>query len=95
MNPATQHQLFLRALDLLGGSRSAARAIGVSERTIDRLKSGTSPLHAGLLRDISAALVTHAAACRQLERDLSPAFAANLTPAQQVRPIRPANPGAQ
>lgn len=95
MNPATQHQHFLRALDLLGGSRSAARALGISERTIDRLKSGTSPLHAGLLRDLSAALTAHAAACRQLERDLSPAFAANLTAPQLARPIRPATPGAR
>lgn len=84
MNITPEQQLsdFRDAVQLLGGERSAARAIGIGERTIYRLLSGESPLHSGFLRDIATALIAHADRCRALERRLSPAFAANLTARQ-------------
>lgn len=75
-----------QAVDLLGGSRSAAPAIGLGERHLRRLLAGGSPIHTGILADTAKALVAHADACRQLERALSPAFAANLTPDQPAQP---------
>jgi len=76
---------FKAAVDLLGGSRSAAREIGVNERTITRLLAGTSALHAGFLEDTARALIRHADRCRDLERMISPAFASNLTADQAER----------
>lgn len=81
-DPETQRALFGEAVALLGGQRRAARAIGVAERTIHAVVAGERTLHDGFLRDIAAALIAHAEACRQLERRLSPAFAANLTERQ-------------
>jgi len=75
----TQLARFKAAVELLGGSRSAARAIGVNERTITRLLAGTSALHAGFLEDTAKALIVHADQCRAIERLISPAFAQNLT----------------
>lgn len=72
MNPDTETTLdrFSRAVDMLGGQRAAARYLGTNERQIRFLLAGERTLHAGFLRDIAAALVTHAAACRVLESDL-------------------------
>lgn len=86
MDPETQHQNFVAAVNLLGGGRSAAREIGVSDRTMERLVAGQSRLHEGFLRDMADALIRHADACRTLERQLSPAFVANLTEEQLARP---------
>lgn len=78
---------FRDAVELLGGPRSASRAIGVNERTIARLLAGTSTLHAGFLEDTARALLDHAEQCRRLERAISPAFAENLTDDQlRTRP---------
>lgn len=82
--PANQLSHFREAVQLLGGERSASRAIGVSERTMRRILFGEARLHAGFLRDIAAALLTHAQACRKLEMRLSPMFQANLTAEQQT-----------
>lgn len=84
--PATQLARFQRAVDLLGGTRSAARVLDISERHMTRLLTGKSELHTGMLADMAKALINHAEACRQLERQLSPAFAANLVEGQPVRP---------
>jgi len=81
-DPATQLEHFRRAVELLGGSRSAARALNVSERTISRLLSGSMTLHDGFLADMAAALIALADEARALERRLSPAFAANLIEGQ-------------
>src|SRR5580765_5082099 len=78
-DPDFQHACFLEAVDLLGGSRSAARAIDLSERSMTRLIARRNPLHDGFLRDIAAALIEHARRCRALEKRLSPMFADNLT----------------
>jgi len=80
----TQLERFRIAVQLLGGTRETARQLDVAERTITRLLAGESALHAGFLRDMSKALLNHAEACRTLERQISPAFADNLTPAQMI-----------
>jgi hypothetical protein len=53
------------------------------------LLSGERELHDGFLRDTAKALIEHAELCRQLERKLSPAFAANLTERQAERLGKP------
>ena len=87
--PTDQHSQRARlqqAVDLLGGPRSAAPAIGMGARHLTRLLAGGSPIHTGILADTARALVAHADACRQLERAISPAFAANLAPDQPAAP---------
>jgi hypothetical protein len=79
----TQRELFACAAELLGGQRATARALDVTDRTVRALLAGERPLHAGFLRDVAAALIAHADACRKLERRLSPAFLDNLTAAQR------------
>lgn len=86
-DPKTQLEDFALAVELLGGQRATARALGIHERSVRALIAGPDQpfgraLHDGFLRDAAAALLAHAEACRALERRLSPAFAANLTPAQ-------------
>lgn len=75
---------FRDAVQLLGGVRSAARELDVSDRTIYALIYGKRDLHDGFLRDMAAALIRHADACRALERLISPAFVGNLTKEQQA-----------
>lgn len=77
-DPSTQHDLFKLGVQLLGGSRNAARLLDASERTLSRLLAGEAPLHDGWLRDISRALLQHSDACRALEKRLNPMFAANV-----------------
>lgn len=86
MTTSPEHQLshFRDAVQLLGGERSAGRAIGVSDRTMRRILAGEARLHDGFLRDIAGALITHAECCRALEKRLSPMFYANLTAEQQA-----------
>ena len=91
MDPITQLDLFNQAVAALGGTRSAARTIALSERHMIRLTQGTAALHGGILHELAMALLAHAEHCRALERQLSPMFAANLTmgqapPAQSVHP---------
>jgi hypothetical protein len=87
IDPATQHQRFLAAIDLLGGQRATARAIGINDRTLRALIAGEKNLHQGYLQDIATALQHHADACREAERQLSPLFTANLTQHQQDTPL--------
>lgn len=81
-DPRAQLETYRDAVNALGGIRASARYLAMSERQAGRLYSGASPLHDGILRDISAALLTHADRCRMLERRLSPAFTGNLTAGQ-------------
>lgn len=83
-DPETQHARWRRAVELLGGTRSAARAIGLSERSVHRLLHRESMLHDGHLRDTAAALHARSRECLQLEKLITPAFSSNLT-AQQPR----------
>ena len=83
MDQQTQLENFRLAVDLLGGQRSTARAIGVAERTMRALVAGDRKLHAGFLADVARALVDHAEQCRKVERQLCPAFAHNLTAEQR------------
>lgn len=90
MDEHEQLQHFRAAVDLLGGQRATARALGIAERTVRALVAGPQDpngrkLHAGFLRDTAQALVLHALACRELERQLTPAFSGNLTPRQLAR----------
>jgi hypothetical protein len=88
-DPETQRALWREATELLGGQRPAARILKMGERTMRALCSGERELHDGFLRDMAAALIAHADACRTAERRLSPAFAANLTDAQAARQGKP------
>jgi len=88
----SQHQLdlFREAVAALGGQAATARYLGTSDRQIRFLcadidADNRRALHVGFLRDIARALVDHADLCRRLERQLSPAFASNLTAEQQGR----------
>lgn len=81
-DPKTQHELFVAGVTLLGGPRTAARALETSDRTIHRLISGDAELHDGFLRDMANAMHLHALACRELEKRLNPLFSANLVPGQ-------------
>ncbi|MED5545660.1 hypothetical protein [Novosphingobium decolorationis] len=83
-DPSTQLDFWNQAVQLLGGQRPTARLLECSERTIRALCSGERQIHDGWLKDISAALLQHASACRAMERKLSPDFSGNLT-AQQAR----------
>lgn len=74
----TQHQRWLRAVQLLGGPRSAARAVGTAPKTIYRLIHREFPLHDGFLRDTAEALQRHARECAELEKWITPAFSRNL-----------------
>lgn len=84
VDPDSQLARFQQAVQLLGGVRTAARALDVSDRTIYALIYGKRALHDGFLRDMAAALIRHADECRTLERQISPAFVGNLTAAQQA-----------
>lgn len=85
----TQLQLFNQACDLLGGNRATAQLLGINERNVRYLRAGDRKLHDGYLRDVSAALIKHAQQCRELERQLSPAFSNNLTQRQAERAGKP------
>ncbi len=82
ISPEIQLDLFRQAADLLGGLRTSARAMNVSERTMGRLLSGQALLHEGFLRDMAAALADYADQCRALERRLTPELSANRLPDQ-------------
>lgn len=81
-----QRDLFREAVDLLGGPRSAARVLDVNDRTMFRFLKGDLRINTHTLEKISTALLAHADRCRALERQLSPAFTANLTEAQARPP---------
>lgn len=88
-DPAKQLELFSQAVEALGGQRATARYLKVSERQVRFILAGDRALHDGFLRDMAQALLEHAEHCRALERQLSPAFAANLTPEQLERQGKP------
>lgn len=83
--PETMLQKVERAIALLGGREATARILGMSDRSLRFLLSGRRNLHTGILEDLARALIAKAEACRQLEREISPAFAANVTD-EVVRP---------
>ena len=89
IDPETQLARFTQAIQLLGGRRAAAQILDVNERTIRKLIAGDIPLHDGWLRDIATALLVHADHCRDLEREISPAFAGNLTEQQAAQQGKP------
>lgn len=76
---------FKAAVELLGGTRSAAKALGINERTIVRLIAGQATLHIGFLEDTAKALLAHADRCKKLERLICPDFSGNLTPDQREK----------
>lgn len=81
MDQDLQREYFARAAQLLGGNEATARVLNISSRSLRSFISGERRLHSGILQDIATALLAHAEACRTLERNLSPAFSSNLTPA--------------
>lgn len=86
-----QRVLLERAVDLLGGKKDTAAALGINERNVGRLLSGALRIHAGTLEKLSKALIAHADACRALERQINPAFARNRTAAQDRPPVHDGN----
>jgi hypothetical protein len=87
MDETQQLALFSQAVDLIGGISATARALDINERNVRRILRGDNRLHTGLLGDMAKALLTHANQCRQLERQLSPLYSANLTEAQAKPPL--------
>lgn len=86
-----QRELVAQAVRLLGGVATTAKLLGYTDRTIGRFLSGAVRIHDHNLERLSAALLAHATACRELERRLSPAFAANRTDAQAAPPRHDGN----
>lgn len=78
MDQELQREYFARAAQLLGGNEATARILDISSRSLRSFISGERRLHSGILKDIAAALIAHADACRTLERRISPAFSGNL-----------------
>lgn len=87
MDQKTQLELFSHAVTLLGGNTATARELGMNERSVRFILDGTRRPHAGILEDMAKALIRRADECREVERKLSPAFAANLTEAQEKPPL--------
>ena len=76
--PHTKLDLFRVASELLGGREATAKALGMTDRSFRYLLAGDREIHTGLLEDISNALIDHANRCRNIERQLNPAFAENV-----------------
>lgn len=89
IDPQTQLDLYRQAVDALGGVHAHARRLGFTPRHGGRLYSGERALHDGILEDTANTLLDHAEHCRALERKLSPAFKANLTPEQAGKQGKP------
>lgn len=88
-DPPEQLQLFRQAVAALGGQNATARYLKVTDRHVRFLLAGEREIHDGILRDLGRALLEHAELCKRLERQLSPAFATNLTAAQLARQGKP------
>jgi hypothetical protein len=71
---------FIIAVDLLGGQRSVACILDVSDRTVRDLVAGRKHIHDGFMRDITTALYDRERTCRELARQTDPLFAANRVP---------------
>jgi hypothetical protein len=87
MDIETQREIFARAVDALGGYRSAARALEVNEKSVIRWIKGERRLHDGVLEKMCGVLIAHADLCKGLERQLHPGFASNRTPGQERPPL--------
>lgn len=75
----TRREYFSMACELLGGQRSVARILKVSDRTVRYLCSGHQEIKIGFMRDITTALDRRSRACVALARVTDPLFVANLT----------------
>lgn len=75
-----RRQDFTLAVQLLGGQRATAVQLDIAERTMRALVSGEKQIHDGYMRDITALLTNHAAACRELAKRTDPLFTANHVP---------------
>lgn len=80
-HPVIQLERYRAAVEALGGVEASSRALGYSSRHAARLYSGASPLHEGILTNITDALEAHAATCKDLARQLVP-YTHNLTAGQ-------------
>lgn len=79
-----RREFFNMACELLGGQRTTARILKVTDRTVRSLCAGDSAIKLGFMRDITAALRTRGEACRALAAKTDPLFNANLT-ADEIR----------
>lgn len=84
-HPKHQLEAFRLAIAALGGQKAAGQRLGLGDRHLRNLLAGDALIHPAHLAALGRALIEHADECRKLERQLSPAFAANLTAAQLAR----------
>lgn len=87
-DPDEQLALWRRAVEALGGQHAMAQRLDMHPRSINRLYAGKIALHEGTLAATSRELTEHAALCRELDRQLSPAFTGNLTERQRKGDMR-------
>ena len=85
MNPAEQLEIFKAGVAHLGSVEAAARWMEINVRSLRYVLNGRRALHDGHCRALASALVAHTAVSRELERRISPAFSANLTPEQATK----------
>lgn len=85
IDPETQRSLFAQAVQALGGTTTAAAAIGVGTRTLERINAGTHQAHDGIMADLAKALLERAELCRALEKQINPMFAANRVDGQRAQ----------
>lgn len=80
-----QLELFKRGVAHLGSVEKAARWMKIKPASLRYVLNARRTLHDGHCRALASALVAHAAVSRELERRISPAFSANLTPEQATK----------
>lgn len=85
IDPQSQLEIFKAGVAHLGSVEKAARWMNINVHTVRYVLNGRRTLHDGHCRALAAALVAHAAVSREIERRISPAFTANLTPEQATR----------
>lgn len=67
-----QYAHFCEGVRLLGGSREAARELGINERTINRFLANSLTLKEGLLRDMASSLRRRSEECQDIARQILP-----------------------
>ena len=80
-----QLETFKAGVAHLGSVEKAARWMQINPASLRYVLNGRRALHDGHCRALASALVAHTAVSRELERRISPAFRANLTPEQATQ----------
>ena len=85
IDPQSQLETFKAGVAHLGSVEAAARWMEINVRSLRYVLNGRRALHDGHCRALASALVAHTAVSRELERRISPALSANLTPEQATK----------